>query len=51
MKPKRYKVQCCFCKAVFNNDNKSEHEKSFQNGDRVSVQELGAPKNPFDASA
>lgn len=45
---KRYKVQCCLCHKVFNNDYKKEHERAVHQGKHVSVQTLGAPKNPFE---
>lgn len=50
MKPKRYKVQCCECKSVFNNDFKTQHEKVKHGGKRVSIQDIGAPANPFEAA-
>lgn len=50
MKPKRYKVQCCHCKAIFNNDYKTQHEKAIHKGKKVLIQDIGAPASPFEAA-
>lgn len=51
MKPKRHKVQCCECNAVFNNDYRTTHEKCIHNGKRVAIKTIGAPANPFEAAS
>lgn len=50
MKPKRFKVQCCECNAVFNNDYRKTHEE-VNNGKRVAIKMVGAPANPFEAAS
>lgn len=52
MKPKsrRYKVECCVCGSVFNNDYKDCHEKKVHGGKNVRVKTIGAPENVFIAA-
>lgn len=49
-KPRRYKVECISCGAVFNNDYQRFHENKKHNGKNIRVKVVGAPENPFAAS-
>ncbi len=48
--PRRYKVQCCSCSKIFNNDYQNTHEIKVHNNQKVSVKRLGIPENPFEAA-
>lgn len=47
MKARRYKVECCSCGSIFNNDYKLSHEIKVHGGKHVKVKCVGAPENPF----
>lgn len=51
MKPRRHKVKCCECNAIFNHDYKIQHENNIHNGKKISVRNPGAPANPFEAAS
>lgn len=45
---KRIKLQCLKCGKCFDDDYKKKHEEKVHNGQKIKVQLLNAPKNPFE---